>query len=32
MGLNHRQLTFHHDGREERATVNGGNVVKEVFA
>ncbi len=31
MGLNHRQLTYHHDGREERATVNGGNVVKEVF-
>ncbi len=31
MGFNHRQLTYRHDGREERATVNGGNVVKSVF-
>ena len=32
MGLNHRLLTYRQNGREERATVNGGNVVREVFA
>ncbi len=32
MGLNHRRLTYFHDGRNERATVNGGNVVTEVFS
>jgi hypothetical protein len=32
MGLNHLQLTYKHNGRDERPTVNGGNVVREVFA
>ncbi|HLK61766.1 MAG TPA: DUF1501 domain-containing protein [Chthonomonadaceae bacterium] len=32
MGLDHRALTFLHNGRHERATVNGGNVVTEIFA
>lgn len=32
MGFNHRLLTYRHDGRDERATVNGGNVVKAVFS
>jgi hypothetical protein len=31
MGLNHFRLTFPHDGRNERPTVNGGKVVNEVF-
>ena len=32
MGVNHRRLTYLHDGRNERPTVNGGNVVHEVFS
>jgi hypothetical protein len=32
MGLNHLKLTFPRDGREERLTVNGGKVVKELLA
>ncbi|MEP6757526.1 MAG: DUF1501 domain-containing protein [Chthonomonadales bacterium] len=32
LGLNHRGLTYLHNGRNERATVNGGNVISEVFA
>jgi hypothetical protein len=32
MGMNHYKLTYRHDGRDERPTVNGGNVVREVFA
>lgn len=32
MGLNHYRLTYKHNGRDERPTVNGGNVVQEVFA
>lgn len=32
MGMNHYKLTYRHDGRDERATVNGGNVIREVFA
>lgn len=31
MGMNHFRLTYRHDGRDERPTVNGGNVVREVF-
>jgi uncharacterized protein (DUF1501 family) len=31
LGLDHRQLTYLHSGRDERATVNGGNVVKAVL-
>jgi hypothetical protein len=30
MGLDHKQLTFFHNGREERLTDNGGRVVKEL--
>ncbi len=32
MGLDHKRLTFLHDGRDERLTVNGGRVVKELLA
>jgi hypothetical protein len=32
LGLDHRRLTFPHDGRDERLTINGGRVVKEVLA
>src|SRR5687768_4454861 len=32
MGLNHLRLTYRHAGRDERATVNGGKVIKEVLA
>lgn len=31
MGLDHAELTFIHQGRPERATVNEGNVVEDVF-
>lgn len=31
LGLDHKQLTFNHNGREERATINGGKVVKEIL-
>lgn len=31
LGLNHKQLTYLHDGREERATINGGKVVGEIL-
>ncbi len=29
MGLNHTELTFLHNGRDERATVNGGRILPE---
>ena len=32
LGLEHRRLTFPHDGRDERLTVNGGRVVRELLA
>lgn len=32
MGLNHLRLTYRHNGRDERATVNGGNVVQGLLA
>ena len=32
MGLDHRRLTFPRDGRDERLTVNGGRVVREILA
>ena len=32
MGLDHRRLTFPHDGRDERLTVNAGRVIKEILA
>ena len=31
LGLNHLSLTYLHNGRSERATVNGGRVVEEVY-
>ena len=31
-GLNHEQLVFQRQGRPERATVNEGRVIKEVFS
>jgi hypothetical protein len=27
LGLNHHKTTFPHDGRLERATINGGNLI-----
>ena len=32
MGLDHERLTYLHNGRDERATVNGGRVVERLFA
>jgi hypothetical protein len=32
MGLDHLKLTFFRDGREERLTINGGNVVRGLLA
>jgi hypothetical protein len=32
MGMNHLRLTYRHNGRDERPTVNGGKVVGEVIA
>jgi hypothetical protein len=32
MGLDHLRLTYRHNGRDERATVNGGEVITKVFA
>ena len=32
LGLNHLSLTYLHNGRSERATVNGGELVKELLA
>jgi hypothetical protein len=32
MGLDHLQLTYLHNGREERATVNGGNLISRLMA
>ena len=32
LGLDHKRLTFFRDGRDERLTVNGGNVVKAILA
>ena len=31
LGLDHKQLTFLHNGRDERATVNGGKVISEIL-
>ncbi|MGL4552940.1 MAG: DUF1501 domain-containing protein [Gemmataceae bacterium] len=31
LGLDHKRLTLLHDGREERATINGGKVIREVL-
>jgi hypothetical protein len=32
LGLDHRRLTFLRDGRDERLTVNGGRVIRELLA
>jgi hypothetical protein len=32
MGLNHLHLTYFHNGRHERPTINGGQVIKEAIA
>jgi hypothetical protein len=32
MGLNHVRLTYQHNGRAERPTINGGKLIKELFA
>jgi len=31
MGLDHKQVTYSHNGREERPTINGGKIVKEIL-
>lgn len=31
MGLDHHRLTFFHNGRDERATINGGDLITEVL-
>ena len=32
LGLNHRLLTFKHNGRDERATITGGRVMTQAIA
>ncbi len=32
LGLDHKRLTFPHDGRDEKLTINGGRVIHEVLA
>jgi hypothetical protein len=32
LGMDHLKLTYHHNGRDERATVNAGQVIHKVFA
>lgn len=32
LGLDHEALTFLHNGRDERATINGGHVIRDVLA
>ena len=32
LGLDHKRLTFFRDGRDERLTVNGGNVIRKLLA
>jgi len=32
LGLDHKQLTFPRDGRDERLTVNGGRVIRDILA
>ena len=32
MGLDHYELTYQHQGRPERATINEGNVIEGVFS
>ncbi len=32
LGLNHLRLTYQHNGRNERSTINGGRVIREILA
>jgi len=32
LGMQHEKLTFLHNGRDERPTVNGGEVISEIIA
>jgi hypothetical protein len=32
LGLDHRRLTFPHDGRDEKLTINGGQVIEGILA
>jgi hypothetical protein len=32
LGFNHRQLTFRHNGRDERLTENAGEVIEKALA
>ncbi|MEW6159249.1 MAG: DUF1501 domain-containing protein [Verrucomicrobiota bacterium] len=32
LGMDHERLTYFHNGRDERPTINGGNVMKEALA
>ena len=32
MGLNHEKLTYLHNGRDERPTINDGEVIREALA
>lgn len=32
LGLEHRELTFLHNGRDERATVNGGELIRQIIS
>ena len=32
LGLNHEQLTFQHNGRDERLTITSGKVIKDIIA
>lgn len=32
LGLNHRELTYLHNGRDERPTVNGGELIQQLIA
>jgi len=32
LGLDHKALTFLYSGRDERATINGGKVIRDLLA
>jgi hypothetical protein len=32
LGLDHRHLTYFYNGREERPTINGGRVIRDILA
>jgi hypothetical protein len=31
LGLDHMQLTYLHNGRDERATINGGELIPQIY-